>query len=69
MNHLRRTKIVVTLGPSLDDPETLRRVIVAGAEDPAVPRHVGFDAAPTVEDAIRMAEATHGRDCSIVCVN
>lgn len=31
MNHLRRTKIVVTLGPSLDDPAMLERVIVAGA--------------------------------------
>jgi pyruvate kinase len=29
---LRRTKIVVTLGPSLDDPEVLRGVIVAGAD-------------------------------------
>lgn len=28
---LRRTKIVVTLGPSLDDPATLERVIMAGA--------------------------------------
>lgn len=32
MNDLRRTKIVVTLGPSLDDPEMLRRVILAGAD-------------------------------------
>jgi pyruvate kinase len=32
MNELRRTKIVVTLGPSLDDPEVLRRVISAGAD-------------------------------------
>lgn len=32
MNELRRTKIVVTLGPSLDDPDMLRRVIVAGAD-------------------------------------
>ena len=31
MNHLRRTKIVVTLGPSLDNPEMLERVILAGA--------------------------------------
>lgn len=31
MNHLRRTKIVVTLGPSLDDPDMLERVILAGA--------------------------------------
>lgn len=32
MNHLRRTKIVVTLGPSLDDPDMLKRVILAGAD-------------------------------------
>jgi pyruvate kinase len=31
MNSLRRTKIVVTLGPSLDDPTMLERVILAGA--------------------------------------
>lgn len=31
MNTLRRTKIVVTLGPSLDDPIVLERVILAGA--------------------------------------
>lgn len=31
MNSLRRTKIVVTLGPSLDDPDMLERVILAGA--------------------------------------
>jgi pyruvate kinase len=29
---LRRTKIVVTLGPALDDPEILKRVILAGAD-------------------------------------
>lgn len=32
MTLLRRTKIVVTLGPSLDDAEMLRRVILAGAD-------------------------------------
>jgi Lactate racemase N-terminal domain len=45
------------------------RVIVAGAEDPAVPRHVGFEYAPTVEDAIAIAERKHGANSSIVCVN
>jgi len=44
-------------------------VIVAGAEDPAVPRHVGFEHAASVEDAIAAAERAHGADCSIVCVN
>ncbi len=31
MNTLRRTKIVVTLGPSLDNPEMLERVMLTGA--------------------------------------
>src|SRR5882672_3875018 len=31
MNYLRRTKIVVTLGPSLDSPDMLERVILSGA--------------------------------------
>lgn len=31
MTHLRRTKIVITLGPSLDQPDMLERVILAGA--------------------------------------
>lgn len=32
MNTSRRTKIVVTLGPAVDDPEVLKRVIIAGAD-------------------------------------
>jgi hypothetical protein len=44
-------------------------VIVAGADDPAVPHHIGFANAPTVEDAIAEAQRRHGPDCSIVCVN
>src|SRR3990167_753885 len=28
---LRRTKIVITLGPALDDPEVMKRVMQAGA--------------------------------------
>jgi pyruvate kinase len=32
MSYLRRTKIVVTLGPSLDHPDMLERVILAGAD-------------------------------------
>ena len=31
MNLLRRTKIVVTLGPALDGPDMLKRVLLAGA--------------------------------------
>jgi hypothetical protein len=45
------------------------RVIVAGAEDPAVPRRLGFGYAATVEEALREAERVHGPACSIVCVN
>ena len=45
------------------------RVIVAGADDPAVPAHVRFETAATVEDALRAAERVHGADCSVICVN
>ena len=45
------------------------QVIVAGADDPAVPTRFGFDYAPTVEDALKQAERVHGADCSIICVN
>jgi hypothetical protein len=44
------------------------RVIVAGAADPAVPRHLGFEVAASVEEAVRMAERIHGADCSIALV-
>jgi hypothetical protein len=44
------------------------RVFVAGAQDPAVVRHVGFTPFSTVEEALREAERIHGADCSIVCV-
>jgi hypothetical protein len=45
------------------------RVFVAGPDDPAVPRHVGFTPTANVEEALVEAERIHGRDCSIVCVN
>jgi lactate racemase len=45
------------------------RVIVAGAEDDAIPRHCGFDAAPSIETAIAMAVEEHGRDASIAYVD
>lgn len=44
------------------------RVFVAGAADPAVPRHLGFTPTATVEEAIAEAERIQGRDCSIVCI-
>ena len=43
-------------------------MIVAGAEDPAVPRHCGFDHAPDIETAIAMARAEHGPDATVACV-
>ena len=44
------------------------RVIVAAPEDPRVPRHLGFEVAASVEDAIRRAETIHGPDCAIAYV-
>lgn len=44
------------------------RVIVAGPEDPAVPRRLGFETAPSVEEALRMAESAHGQGCSVAAV-
>lgn len=44
------------------------RVIVAGAEDPAVVRHVGFEPAATVEDALAMAGEFHGPNPSVALV-
>jgi lactate racemase-like protein len=36
------------------------RVLVAGAEDPGVVRHVGFTPVPTVEEGLSVAEEIHG---------
>ena len=44
------------------------RVYVAGALDPAVPRHVGFIPTASVEEALAQAEAIHGRDCTVACI-
>ncbi|HWL66065.1 MAG TPA: hypothetical protein VNP73_08840, partial [Actinomycetota bacterium] len=44
------------------------RVIVAGAEDPAIPRHCGFDYADSVESAIALAKEAHGPDASVALV-
>jgi hypothetical protein len=41
------------------------KVIVAGIEDPALARHVGFEAAGSVEDALNLAEDIHGKGFSI----
>ncbi len=44
------------------------RIFVAGAQDPAIPRHIGFIPTASVEDAIKEAEKLHGPDCSIACI-
>lgn len=45
------------------------RVIVAGAHDPSVPRHCGFDSAASVEEAIAMAQEVHGANCSVALID
>ena len=44
------------------------RVIVAGAEEPRVVEHLGFEPAPTVETALSMARETHGPNPSVALV-
>lgn len=44
------------------------RVIVAGAQEPHVARHFGFEPAATVEDALGLAAEIHGPDPSIALV-
>lgn len=44
-------------------------VIVAGAENPQLIRHAGFEPAETVEKAIEMAETIHGRNCTIAYID
>jgi hypothetical protein len=44
------------------------RVIVAAPEDPGVPRHLGFEVAATVEDAIARARRIHGADARVAYV-
>jgi hypothetical protein len=44
------------------------RVIVAGAEDPDVVRHAGFEPAATVEDALALAADEHGPEPSVAFV-
>jgi hypothetical protein len=41
---------------------------VAGAENPAVIRHLGFEPTASVEEAIRKAKAVHGKDAKVVFV-
>ncbi len=44
------------------------RVIVAGPRDPAIPRHLGFDVAGSVEEAVALAVTAHGAGSSIAYV-
>lgn len=67
MNNLRRTKIVVTLGPSLDVPEKLEKVILAGA----VVFRANFSHGPTeMQDKriklVRDIAAKHNRTVAIL---
>jgi hypothetical protein len=44
------------------------KIFVAGAENPALIQHLGFEPASTVEAAIEKAQTIHGKDASIVFV-
>jgi hypothetical protein len=44
------------------------RIFVAGAENPALIQHLGFEPAQTVEAAIEKAQDIHGKNASIVFV-
>jgi hypothetical protein len=45
------------------------RVIVAGPRDPHVPRHLGYEVAASVEEAVARAQAMHGPDAIIGVVD
>jgi len=44
------------------------RVFVAGAENPGLIQHLGFEPAGSAEQAIEKAQAIHGKDASIAFV-
>jgi lactate racemase len=44
------------------------RIFVAGALEPSLASHLGFEPKDTVESAIAQAEAIHGRDASIIFI-
>jgi hypothetical protein len=44
------------------------QVIVAGAEDPQLPRYLGFETAESVEEAVAMAQRVHGEECSFAVI-
>ena len=43
-------------------------MIVAGPQDPHVPRHLGFEVASSVEEAVARARTIHGPECAIAYV-
>jgi hypothetical protein len=44
------------------------RVFVAGAEEPVLARHLGFEPTDTVETAVQLAQEIHGKDATIAFV-
>ena len=56
----------ILFGQGLYGLNHVSRVLLAGARDRDAARRIGFEPFDTVEDAIAEAEATLGRDCSIV---
>ena len=44
------------------------RVIVAAPADETVPRHLGWETAPSVEDAVARARLVHGPGATVACV-
>jgi hypothetical protein len=44
------------------------RVVIAGAENPALVRHAGFEPVATVEDGLTLAAEAHGADPSVALV-
>lgn len=45
------------------------RVIVAGAENPEIPEHLGFTAVPTVEQAVSEVKAAHGAGATFAFID
>ncbi|OGT45401.1 MAG: pyruvate kinase [Gammaproteobacteria bacterium RIFCSPHIGHO2_12_FULL_41_20] len=66
MNTLRHTKIVVTLGPALDETETLKRVILAGAD--VFRANFSHGSLETHEQRIRMVRDTATQLNKIVAI-
>ena len=44
------------------------RVIVAAPQDPHVPLHLGFEVAPSIEEAVARAQRLHGKDGTVAYV-